>query len=116
MQGHYGLSCRRACALGGICPNTWYYKSKARDANVLRMRIREIAQSRPRFGYERIWIMLRREGWKDNKKRIHRLYRLEGLQVRMRNRRKKRLSLHRGVVPPATGRHQYWSMDFVHDQ
>lgn len=80
------------------------------------MRIREIAQSRPRFGYMRIWIMLRREGWKDNKKRIHRLYRLEGLQVRMRNRRKKRFSLHRGAAPPATGRNQYWSMDFVHDR
>jgi putative transposase len=56
------------------------------------MRIREIAQARPRFGYGRIWIMLRREGWPDNKKRIHRLYRLEGLQVRMRARRKKRLT------------------------
>jgi putative transposase len=80
------------------------------------MRIREIAQARPRFGYGRIWIMLRREGWPDNKKRIHRLYRLEGLQVRMRARRKKRLSLHRGVVAPASGRDQAWSMDFVHDQ
>jgi len=80
------------------------------------MRIREIAQARPRFGYVRIWIMLRREGWRDNKKRVHRLYRLEGLQVRMRQRRKKRFSLHRGVVPPASGRDQAWSMDFVHDQ
>jgi len=80
------------------------------------MRIRELAHARPRFGYTRIWIMLRREGWPDNKKRIHRLYRLEGLQVRMRQRRKKRWSLHRGAVPPATSRHQYWSMDFVHDQ
>jgi len=80
------------------------------------MRIREIAQARPRFGYTRIWIMLRREGWPDNKKRVHRLYRLEGLQVRLRARRKKRLSLHRGAVPPASGRSQYWSMDFVHDQ
>jgi putative transposase len=79
-------------------------------------RIREIAQARPRFGYVRIWIMLRREGWPDNKKRIHRLYRLEGLQVRMRARRKKRLSLRRGVAPPASGRDQAWSMDFVHDQ
>ena len=79
------------------------------------MRIREIAQARPRFGYVRIWIMLRREGWPDNKKRVHRLYRLEGLQVRLRARRKKRLSLHRGAVPSASGRHQYWSMDFVHD-
>jgi putative transposase len=110
------VSCRRACRLADICPNTWYYKSKARDASALRLRIREIAQARPRFGYVRVWIMLRREGWKDNKKRVHRLYRLEGLQVRMRNRRKKRLSLHRGAVPPASGPNQYWSMDFVHDQ
>jgi putative transposase len=110
------VSCRRACALGNICPNTWYYRSEARDAAALRMRIREIAQARPRFGYVRIWIMLRREGWRDNKKRVHRLYRLEGLQVRLRTRRKKRLSLHRGAVPVASGRDQYWSMDFVHDQ
>ena len=110
------MSSRRACALGDICPNTWYYRSRARDASALRMRIREIAQARPRFGYVRIWIMLRREGWPDNKKRVHRLYRLEGLQVRLRARRKKRLSLHRGAVPPARGRNEYWSMDFVHDQ
>lgn len=110
------MSCRKACELGGICPNTWYYRSQARDSAALRMRIREIAQARPRFGYIRIWVMLRREGWKDNRKRVHRLYRLEGLQVRMRNRRKKRLSLHRGVAPPASGRDQRWSMDFVHDQ
>ncbi len=70
----------------------------------------------PTLGYVRIWIMLRREGWRDNKKRIHRLYRLEGLQVRLRARRKKPLSLPRGVVPPACGRDQAWSMDFVHDQ
>ena len=110
------MSCRRACAHGDICPNTWYYQSQARDTSALRMRIREIAQARPRFGYIRIWIMLRREGWRDNKKRVHRLYRLEGLQVRLRTRRKKRLSLHRGAVPPAHGRNQYWIMDFVHDQ
>jgi putative transposase len=110
------VSCRRACALAHICPNTWYYKSRARDASALRMRIRELAQARPRFGYVRIWIMLRREGWRDNKKRIHRLYRLEGLQVRMRARRKKRLSVHRGAAPPTSGRDQAWSMDFVHDQ
>ena len=88
MQDRYEVSCRRACALARICPNTWYYKSQARDAAALRMRIRDMAQARPRFSYVRIWIVLRREGWPDNKKRIHRLYRLEGLQVRMRARRK----------------------------
>ena len=110
------VRCRRACALARICPNTWYYKSRARDAAALRMRSRAIAQARPRFGYVRLWILRRREGWPDNKTRIHRLYRLEGLQGRMRARRTTRLSLHRGRVPPASGQHQAWSMDVVHDQ
>lgn len=95
---------------------SWYYQSQARDTTALRMRMREIAHARPRFGYERIWIMLRREGWKDGRNRIHRLYRLEGLQARMRKRRKKRFSLHRGEVPKPTTANQHWSMDFVHDQ
>ena len=77
------------------------------------MRIRDIAQARPRFGYVRIWIMLRREGWRDNKKRVHRLYRLEGPQVRMRMRRKNRLGLHRGAVPPAEFEAQYYQQAAV---
>jgi putative transposase len=80
------------------------------------MRIRELALSRPRFGYLRIHILLNREGWKVNRKRVHRLYRLEGLQVRMRVRRRKRLSLHRGPAPRPTALSERWSMDFVHDQ
>ena len=80
------------------------------------MRIREIANARPRFGYERIHVLLQREGWHINVKRVHRLYCLEGLQVRMRRRRKKRLSLHRGMPAPAGGVNERWSMDFVHDQ
>jgi putative transposase len=80
------------------------------------MRIRDIAYARPRFGYLRIQVMLRREGWTVNHKRVHRLYRLEGLQVRMRVRRRKRISLHRGPVPIPTAANQHWSMDFVHDQ
>jgi putative transposase len=80
------------------------------------MRIRDIALSRPRFGYRRIHVLLRREGWPINLKRVHRLYRLEGLQVRMRVRRRKRLSLHRGPAPMPTAVDERWSMDFVHDQ
>ena len=63
---------------------TWYYASQAKDQSALRLRIRDLAQARPRFGYERIWIMLRREGWRVNRKRVYRLYRLEGLQLRVR--------------------------------
>lgn len=60
--------------------------------------------------------MLRREGWTIGRKRVYRLYRLEGLQLRMRCRRHKRASLHRGAAPLPTGPGQYWAMDFVHDQ
>jgi len=61
-------------------------------------------------------VLLRREGWQVNRKRVHRLYKLEGLQLRMRVRRRKRISLHRGAPPAAKGGGQYWAMDFVHDQ
>lgn len=53
---------KRSCRLAELQRATWYRKSTAKDQSALRMRIREIAQARPRFGYERIWILLRREG------------------------------------------------------
>ena len=83
---------------------------------MLRSRIRELAHARPRFGYQRIHVMLRREGWLVNKKRVRRLYRLEGLQVRMRVRRRKHIALHRGPAPVPVAAQERWSMDFVHDQ
>jgi transposase InsO family protein len=82
----FRVSVVRACRLARLQRASWYYRSRARDQSALRMRIRDIAQARPRFGYQRIHIMLRREGWHVNRKRIHRLYRLDGLQVRMRVR------------------------------
>ena len=63
----------------------------------------------------RIWVLLRREGWLVNRKRVRRLYRLEGLQLRMRVRRRKHIALHRGPVPIPAGPTERWSMDFVHD-
>lgn len=59
--------------------------------------------------------MLRREGWRINRKRVRRLYRLDGLQVRMRGRRRKHMALHRGPAPVPAGPRERWSMDFVHD-
>lgn len=110
------MSKKRSCRLTLLQRATFYYRSRAKDQTVLRMRIRELAHSRPRFGYERIHILLRREGWRVGRNRVHRLYRLEGLQVRMRVRRRKHISLHRGPVPVASARNEYWSMDFVHDE
>jgi len=78
------------------------------------MRLRELAEARPRFGHMRLHLLLRREGWKANKKRTYRLYREEGLSVRTK-KRKKRAS-HLRVVPalPAVP-NERWSMDFVAD-
>lgn len=68
------VSCVRACRLDGISRAGSYRKSTAAEQSALRMRIREIAYSRPRFGYQRIHIVLQREGWAINRKRAHRLY------------------------------------------
>jgi putative transposase len=113
--GHYGTSVQRACELGQFSRAGYYRKSQAKDQSGLRQRIRELAMARPRFGYLRLHILLRREGWQVNHKRIHRLYRLEGLQLRLRVRRRKHCALQRGTVPAATGPNERWSMDFVHD-
>jgi len=93
----------------------WYRPSTARDQAALRARIRELAMARPRFGVQRIWVLRRREGWPVNLKRVRRLYRLEGLQLRLRVRRRKHRALHRGPAPVPSGPAQRWSMDFVHD-
>lgn len=109
------MSCVRACALARFSRAAWYRPSRAKDQTALRLRITELAQARPRFGYNRIWVLLRREGWRVNLKRVRRLYRLEGLQVRLRVQRRKHRALHRGPAPVPTGPWERWSMDFVHD-
>ena len=105
----------RACDLAHFSRGAWYRRSQAKDQSALRLRIRELAHARPRFGYLRIWVLLRREGWPVNTKRVRRLYRLEGLQLRMRVRRRKHMALHRGPAPVPIGPTERWSMDFVHD-
>jgi putative transposase len=110
------VSVRTAIELGQFSHGGWYGKRTGQDQSAIRLRIREIAHSMPRFGYLRIHVMLCREGWTVNKKRVYRWYRLEGLQIRMRTRRRKHMCLHRGRVPQAQRTHERWSMDFVHDQ
>jgi putative transposase len=109
------VSCVRACRLAQLRRAAWYRKSTASDQAALRLRIRDLAHARPRFGYLRIWVLLRREGWLINRKRVRRLYRLDGLQLRMRVRRRKHIALHRGPAPIPVGPTERWSMDFVHD-
>jgi len=115
-QGTFQIAIRRACGLAQLSRTAWYRRPhEAPQQTALRLRIRELAHARPRFGYLRIWVLLRREGWRVNRKRVRRLYRLEGLQLRMRVRRRKHIALHRGPAPTPAGPRERWSMDFVHD-
>jgi putative transposase len=79
------------------------------------MRIREIAAVRVRYGYQRIHVLLRREGWLINRKRVYRLYRLEGLNLRSKRPRRHVSAMHREKRPGASAANDQWSMDFVSD-
>ena len=109
----FRVSQRKACRAIGMWPSTCRYRSQARDQTPLRMRIRDLAAARVRYGYRRLHVLLQREGWHVNAKRVFRLYRLEGLSLRLKSR-KKRVSAPR-VVRPATRPNERWSMDFVTD-
>jgi putative transposase len=112
--GAFHVSKQRACRLVRLGHSTFYWRSKAKDQGPLRTRLRELAAARPRFGYPRLHILLRREGWQVNIKRVYRLYKLEGLEVRYKKRRKR--ASHLRVVPPApTAANERWSMDFMRD-
>jgi putative transposase len=115
LQGSYRVSTRRACHLVGHTRSTQYYRrSGRREATALRARMKEIAASRPRYGYRRIHTLLRREGWKDGIDRVYRLYRLDGLAVRSKPRKKRRATVR--VRPAvATAPRERWAVDFIHD-
>lgn len=80
------------------------------------MRIAEIARTRVRYGYYRIYILLRREGWIVNHKRIYRLYKEKGLELRHKRPKRRISAAHRELVPVSTKMDDCWSMDFVHAQ
>ena len=92
------------------------YRSQRDDQAFLRHRIREIAASRVRYGYSRIWIALRREGLKVNHKRVRRLYREEGLNLRIKRPRRHVSAAHRAERTAVTAPNEVWSMDFVFDR
>jgi putative transposase len=107
-----GVTC--ACGLVGISRSLYRYHSRRPAALELRNRIAELAAMKRRYGYRRIQVLLRREGWSVNHKRTYRLYREQGLMVRRRKR--KRIGLaERLVLPAVQAPNQSWSMDYVAD-
>ncbi len=116
LRTEYTVSERRACGLIKLSRSTNRYKflEDPRD-EFLRMRIKEIAEVRRRFGYRRIHVMLLREGAKVNHKRVQRIYREEKLSLRTKNRKKRIMHL-RVAKEPAREANQRWSMDFTLDE
>lgn len=112
----YGLTRRRACRLVKLHRSTFYYRSVKDPQLELRLRTRELAQSRVRYGYRRIHVLLRREGFRLGKNQAYRLYCEEALQLRSKlpKRRKIAVTRRERYVPRRTN--QAWSMDFVSDQ
>ena len=111
----YKVSIRRACSVVAMHRSNWHYKPHRREDRPLRQRMKEIAATRIRYGMWRIFILLRREGFRDNHKRVHRIYKEEGLNLRSKRPRRNKAAAHRMERPDINDLHQCWSMDFVSD-
>jgi putative transposase len=111
------VSTKRSCRLLRLPRSTFYEKSKGRPRHdFLRQKIRDIAGDRPRFGYRRITIMLRRQGIRVGKNTVFKIYRDLGLGLKRKVPKRKFLARARVCPPPASKVGQRWSIDFISDR
>jgi putative transposase len=115
LRAAMGLSERRACSLVGADRKMIRYRSRRPKETELRMRLRDLANERRRFGYRRLFILLRQEGERSGINRIYRLYREESLAVRKRRARRRAVGMRAPMLVEARANAR-WSIDFVHDQ
>ena len=115
-QAAFGVIERRAVEAGGFNRSSHRYRSSRDPQTHLRMRLKELAETRVRYGYRRLHVLLRREGWEINHNRTYRLYSEEGLSVRTRTPKRRRAYRYRSGRAEANGANDVWAMDFVHDQ
>ena len=118
VRRQFGVTERRACSALSFWRSTHrHHNNSPREEKdrVLTTRLCELAEQRPRFGYRRLHVLLKREGQKVNHKRVYRLYRAEGLAVR-RKARKKLAARERVQKPAVSAANQRWSMDFMQGQ
>jgi putative transposase len=115
LRSAFGVSERRACSVIEVPRMTVRYRSRRPDDLGLRERLRTLAHERRRFGYRRLHVLLRREGYLVNHKRVYRLYREERLLVRRRRGRKRALGTRAPITLPQLA-NERWSLDFLSDQ
>jgi len=115
LRSAFQVSIRRACGVMLANRGNYHYKSKKDGQAVLVKRIKEVAGLRMHYGYKRIYIYLRREGWLVNHKRVYRLYCQEGLQLRRKKPKRRVAAKNRNDRLPIFSAHDTWAMDFVAD-
>lgn len=115
-QRAYQVSQRRACSVLRASRSTVRYLSTADPQEPLRLRLRQLAATHVGYGYQRLYLLLRREGWPVNHKRVYRLYREDQLCLRKKPPRRRVACRKRAHRPVATRKNECWSMDFVSDQ
>jgi putative transposase len=116
VRSEWQVSIRRACAALEVDRSTYHYRSRRSGQATLEHRIKEICDVRIRYGYRRVHILLRREGWAVNHKKTRRIYRELGLQLRSKTPKRRVRAKLRDDRRPATRSNETWAMDFVHDQ
>ena len=112
----YEVSQRHACQVLEFSRSSYRYRSIIDEQAALRIRLRDLAYSRVSYGYRRLHILLQREGWQVNHKRIYLLYKQEGLVMRPKKPRRHVTTCRRVARTEATVPNEGWSMDFMSDE
>lgn len=112
----HGYSERRACALTRQHRSTQRKPSVRNPRLEIRQRMHEIVQTRIRFGYRRVHVLLKRDGWAVGRNLVYRLYREEGLALRSKRPRRRKMMVHREARCNPKRLNEAWSLDFIHDQ
>ena len=116
MRAGWKVSVRKACRVLRFDPKSYRYRSRRPSQAALEDRIRTICRTRVRYGYRRVHVLLRREGWAINEKRTRRVYNEIGMQLRNKTpKRRVKAALRSDRMPPSRS-NEVWAMDFVHDQ
>ena len=116
LTSRHVISQRRACRLIGQARSNQFYRSRKDRREGLRLRMKEIANTRIRFGYRRVHVMLKREGWQVGQSQAYRLYREEQLQLRSKLPKRRKMVVQRQQRIQASAPGQVWTMDFVADK
>jgi putative transposase len=116
IRAPWQVSIRRACGVIRAGRSSYHYRGRRADLAALKKRIKEIAETSVRYGYRRVHVLLKREGWAVNSERIHRLYKEQGLHLRHKSPRWRVKAKLRQGRAEAVRANEVWAMNFVHDQ